>query len=266
MQEDKVVNGSDDEEEKKGLSFLQFLLIASMASGTPYGTEYLVSSAGVGLTLLLIPVLYTVIYLPNVLMSTELMTLMPSNHGQIAWSYRAFSNFDATIFGSPLGDLLGFINASNVLLFMTVTGPWAPIIFESYFSTITGDLAYGNEYLVKLAVILWAFVINVFKIDVVGMVLSVMLCASLTPLFVGFFWRIPDIEFSQWTETCPDYDIPYLLSLVVVWGSGFGSMAALGGELNFSGSKLVAAYGSSIWTFSDFDDSPYHRGFVLPKL
>ena len=73
---------------------------------------------------------------------------------------------------------------------------------------------------------------------------------SLTPLLIGFFWRLPEIEISQWTETCDDYDIPYLLSVIVIWGSGFAGLSALGGELSFSGGKLVGAYGSSILTCS----------------
>ena len=136
----------------EGLSFIQFLLIASMASGAPYGMEYAVESGGVGLTLLLIPVLYTVLYLPIVLMSTELKTLMPTNHGQIAWAYRAFSHFQTELFGSSIGDLFAFLNAANVLLYFTITGPWAPIIFESYFVTITGSLDRGYTFLAKLGI------------------------------------------------------------------------------------------------------------------
>ena len=114
--------------------------------------EYMVNAGGVGLTLLLLPMLYTILYLPQVLMSTELMTLMPTNHGQIAWSYRALSNVDASIFGSSIGDFIGFINAMNVLMYFAVTGAWAPIIFAGYFETLIGDMSWGYLYLVKAGV------------------------------------------------------------------------------------------------------------------
>lgn len=51
MHGDKVNNGSDgDTEKKEGLSFIQFLLIGTMASGAPYGvgmyTVFILSRVG----------------------------------------------------------------------------------------------------------------------------------------------------------------------------------------------------------------------------
>ena len=66
------------------------------------------------------------------------------------------------------------------------------------------------------------------------------------PLLVGFFWRLPDIQISQWTQECTDYDVGLFLTNMVFLAAGYESLGALGGELNFSANKLMIAYSLSI--------------------
>ena len=187
-----------EEVQRKGLSFIQFLILSSVASGSPYGFEYAVMAVGVGWTLLGLVLLALLLSLPSALISTELISLMPTNHGQLAWVYRSMSNFKGTIFGSPIGDFLGFINGANILQYYLFMAPFMPIIFCSYLETLIGDLSTGYAYLVKLgmslyiwdhppiccvstfaecclAVIVVAFVINALNINIVGNTINTMM-------------------------------------------------------------------------------------------
>lgn len=122
----------------------------------------LVCYVGVGWALLGMVVLSIIFSWPSALISTELISLMPSferlwfhrhvyesdtddslftfsikgNHGQIAWSYRAFRNFKVDIFGEPIGDLLGFLNCANILLYYVFSFPIMPIIFVCCIYTV----------------------------------------------------------------------------------------------------------------------------------
>ncbi len=63
------------------LSFIEFVLVASLITGVPYGMEWCVLAAGVGPTLLSLIGLGIFYAFPMCLVSTELSCMMPTNHG-----------------------------------------------------------------------------------------------------------------------------------------------------------------------------------------
>jgi len=242
------VNGdaADAQPQRMGLSFIQFLILSSISSGVPFGMEYCVQAVGVEYTIIGLLFMGFFLSMPSALISTELISLMPSNHGQLAWCYRAFDHFKYEIGGQTVGNLLGFINAANLLFYYISAMPIMPIIFVAYLETLIGDLPAGYEYLVKLAVIFFSFFVNVLNVNTVGNVVNTLLLTSLSPLFLGFFIRLPDIELKQWTEECADMNWAYLSAIVLFYAGGYEALGALGGELNFSAKKLALAYGVSV--------------------
>eukprot|EP01083_Nonionella_stella_P011872 33677_1 len=237
----------DTTKQKAGLSFLQFLILSSIASGTPYGTEYAVYAMGVEWTIVCIILLSITFSIPAALVSTELMALMPSNHGQIAWSYRAFHNLKYKIFGSPIGDFIGYLNATNTLLYYLLAMPLQPIIFSQYLETALGPVSSGELYLIQFVVVVIAFIINAFNINIVGRFVNWSICIAMIPFFVGFFWRLPDIRISQWTQECSVYDYAFFFSQMAFMAAGYEGLGALGGELNFGATKLMIAFVVSVF-------------------
>merc|ERR1719203_1255337 len=116
------------------------------------------------------------------------------------------------------------MNAANLLLYYVVGAPYTPIIFVAYLETLVGDLSYGYEYLVKIAMVAVAYGINALNISVVGDVINTLMLLSMIPLLVGFFWELPDIEISQWTQTCSTYDSAFFLALIVWYAGGYESL------------------------------------------
>ena len=64
----------------------------------------------------------------------------------------------------------------------------------------------------------------------------------MAPLLIGFFWELPDIEMSQWTQTCSDYDPAFFFAVMVYYAGGYEYLGAVGGELNFGATKLLISY------------------------
>jgi len=232
----------EDKPDQPGLSVLQFLIISSLVSGAPYGIEYAVLAVGVGWTMLGFLFLAFFLSIPSALMCSELISMMPTNHGSIAWCYRAFRHFKLTIFGKPIGDLLAFINAANTLTYYLVGTAYCPIVFAAYLETAAGDLGWAGRYFIKIAIVLVAFGINCANINIIGTTINTILLVSMSPLIIGFFWRLPDIEWSQWTEQCSTYDPAFYIGIVVFYSGGYSALGSIGGELNMSSTKLTFAY------------------------
>ena len=66
----------------------------------------------------------------------------------------------------------------------------------------------------------------------------------MTPLLVGFFWDLPEIEWSQYTERCDPYDPSLYVAIITFYAGGYEALGALGGELQFTSGKLAIAYRS----------------------
>ena len=172
--------------------------------------EYCVEAAGVGATLIALILLGGFYAFPMCLVSTELSCMMPTNHGSIVWAYRSFYNFSPKI-----ADFIGFINALNQMLIYAVGLSFAPIIFVGYFQTITGDLSSGYEYLVMLAVIISAGIVNIFNVKIMGTIVSFLFIFAVGSFLVGFFASLPDIKYSQWTQQCSNYDFAFFMAIFV---------------------------------------------------
>ena len=172
--------------------------------------EYCVEAAGVGATLIALILLGTFYAFPMCLVSTELSCMMPTNHGSIVWAYRSFHNFSPKI-----ADFVGFINALNQMLIYAIGLSFAPIIFVGYFETITGDLSKWYEYLVMLAVIITAGIVNIFNVKIMSTLVSLLFIFAVGSFLVGCFASLPDIKYSEWTQQCSNYDFAFFMAIFV---------------------------------------------------
>ena len=78
---------------------------------------------------------------PICLISTELATLMPTNHGIIAWVYRGFCDL------SPkYGKMIGLFTGLNYIIYGFVGISVQPAFISQYIQVLTGKLGFGNHF------------------------------------------------------------------------------------------------------------------------
>eukprot|EP01083_Nonionella_stella_P186409 682294_1 len=231
--------------DRKKLSYFQVVWTAFLlTSAGPFGFEYTVSGVGIGDSLLLITLFALVYCLPIALISSELSGLMPSRHGQIAWGYRAFSTLH-----SDFGDFIGFLNASNIVIFWTLNTAALPIILVQYLTTLTGPLSGIATYSIKLLVIVSGLILNCFNFSIIASITSVLCVAIIIPFFVAFFWQLPYINpATQWTESSSECSANWALAVTTcLWEfSGFESLANMMNEVDFKPRRLISAYSIAI--------------------
>ncbi|MBI2797518.1 MAG: APC family permease [Gemmatimonadetes bacterium] len=127
-----------------GLVFVMFFT----TSGGAYGTEGLVSSVGPGMALLLMALVPVVWVLPEALLIGELASMLPEEGGYYRWVHRAFGPFWA------------FQNGWLTWLYSLVDMAIYPVLFAQYLAYFTGPLPRGVGWLVSLAMIWGATVVN----------------------------------------------------------------------------------------------------------
>lgn len=119
-------------------------------SGGAYTTETLIHSVGPGLgllILLLVPVIWSV---PEVLIVGELASMLPEEGGYYRWVDRAFGRFWA------------FQNGWLTWMYSLVDMAIYPVLFIQYLRYFAPGLGQGSEWIVSLAVIWGATVVNLY--------------------------------------------------------------------------------------------------------
>ena len=174
------------------LSNVQFVIMSSIISGTPYGSEYIVEAVGIGYTLLFSVLLTFFLAYPFMLIASELACIIPTNHGIIAYVYRGFYCISPAV-----GDLIGFLNGLNIAVLYCVGSAIQPLIFAQYLETLTGDLTYGQSYAVMLGVIITGFLLGITNINIIGNTVNCIIIACFIPIFLGMFISIPSMNFND---------------------------------------------------------------------
>jgi amino acid transporter len=119
-------------------------------SGGAYTTETLIHSVGPGLgllILLLVPIIWSV---PEVLIVGELASMLPEEGGYYRWVDRAFGRFWA------------FQNGWLTWMYSLVDMAIYPVLFIQYLRYFAPSLGQGSEWIVSLAVIWGATVVNLY--------------------------------------------------------------------------------------------------------
>jgi amino acid transporter len=203
-----------------------FFMVYILVSGGSFGIEDMVSSAGPGLTLLLLLLLPLIWSLPMALVASELNAAIPGEGGLYVWTRRA------------LGDFWGFQTAWWWSLSIFVDSSVYVVLSVSYLQNWLGfdQLTF---YLICWAIIaLFAFV-NVLGVQLVAIgstLFSVLILAPFVVLIV--------VGFAQWQfNPLTPFTVPgapmfgtggvFAVGLAIgIWMySGFESMSTLSGEI-----------------------------------
>jgi amino acid transporter len=132
-----------------GTLSLVFILYFT-TSGGAYTTETLIHSVGPGLGLLILLVVPLIWSLPEVLIVGELASMLPEEGGYYRWVDRAFGRFWA------------FQNGWLTWMYSLVDMAIYPVLFNQYLKYFAPGLAPRYEWMVALAVIWGATLINLF--------------------------------------------------------------------------------------------------------
>jgi len=241
--DEKAEKPTTPKPKKKQLSLFSFgILIFVMTCSGPYGMEASVFAAGAFVTLVgltLVPFFYS---LPQSLMCAELSSMMPCNQGNIIWVYRAF-------FDTKMGDYLGFINAVNCVTGTALDIPVYAVLMVKYLTLLvkTEDgfsFTFWQAYWIKFAVVWAGGAVNMFNLEVVSYIMTVLTIVISAPFIIGFVYSIPNTNFHHWIEGPKDNDYRWSLFLsALLWlHAGWDSMGSLAGEAGFKKSKFFIPF------------------------
>ncbi len=133
----------------RGVSTVALVFILYFCtSGGPYSTETLIHSVGPGLGLLILLVVPIIWSLPEVLIVGELASMLPEEGGYYRWVDRAFGRFWA------------FQNGWLTWMYSLVDMAIYPVLFNQYLRYFVPGLDARFEWIVSLAVIWGATIIN----------------------------------------------------------------------------------------------------------
>lgn len=127
-------------------------------SGGPYTTETLIHSVGPGLGLLILLLVPLIWSLPEVLIVSELASMLPVEGGYYRWVDRAFGRFWA------------FQNGWLTWMYSLVDMAIYPVLFNQYLRYFVPGLDARFEWIIALAIIWGATTINLFGSVRVGIV------------------------------------------------------------------------------------------------
>lgn len=209
----------------------------SLTCSGPFGVESIVRSGGVALTVFGLCVQPVVFSLPQILITAELGTMLPTDHGVVSWVFDAF------------GPVLGALNAWNYLVYLLVDLATYPVLVMSYWNRVHPQQASEDEsgtlgWFLKAGIVALGAAINCMPIANVGNVLSLITVVVLLPFIVALPLAIDKGAAVDWTMPAVEYDPLQFMSVLIWLNTGWDSTASVIEEVHspqafFTG--LVAA-------------------------
>jgi hypothetical protein len=162
-------------------------IIFFSSSGGPYGIETVLSSSGVGMSLILLITIPLLLSLPMSLMNAELSSAIPLEGGFYSWVKIA------------CGPFLGFMEAAFSWMASWLDTALYPIIFVDYlsiwfpgvargkhvlFSFFGGNFSIDSHWLMAVAIMIPLAIINIRGVKLVGRGLIISMALLFAPLLV----------------------------------------------------------------------------------
>jgi len=206
--------------------FSAFFMIYIFVSGGSFGIEEMISSAGPGLTILLLLALPVFWALPMALVASELGSALPESGGFYIWIHRAMGSFWA--FQAAWWWALAVLVDTSLYIVLSATYLQNQIGF--------GD---GIYYTICWAIIALFTIVNILGIKFVALGSTVLAILIISPILVLAGLGLANWQFDPFTPlTPPDVDLlgsegALILGLGVgLWMySGYESMSTLAGEI-----------------------------------
>ena len=170
-------------------------IIFFSSSGGPYGIESVLSSSGVGMSLILLASIPLLLSLPMSLMNAELSSALPLEVGFYSWVKVA------------CGPFLGFMEAALSWMASWLDTALYPVIFVDYLSLWIPDVARGkhvlfsffggnfsidSHWLMAIAVMIPIAIMNIRGVQIVGRAMIASMVILFAPLIVFVLLSIKD--------------------------------------------------------------------------
>ena len=162
-------------------------IIFFSSSGGPYGIETVLSSSGIGMSLILLISIPFLLSLPMSLMNAELSSALPLEGGFYSWVKIACGSF------------LGFMEAALSWMASWLDTPLYAIIFVDYlsiwfpnvargkhvlFSIFGGNFSIDSHWFMAIAIMIPMAIINILGVKLVGRGLVISMALLFAPLIV----------------------------------------------------------------------------------
>lgn len=201
-------------------------IIFFSSSGGPYGIETVLSSSGIGMSLILLIAIPLLLSLPMSLMNAELSSALPLEGGFYSWVKIACGSF-AGFMEAMLSWMASWLDtALYPIIFVDYLAIWIPDVARGkhvLFSFFGGNFSIDLHWFMALALMVPLAILNIMGVKIVGRTLISAMIVLLTPLTI--FVGIAMIKFSS--NPTSEVFSPFTLhgqSITSSAGAGLGIM------------------------------------------
>ena len=186
-------------------------------------------------------------------MCAELSSMIPENHGSLAWVYRGLGNYCGFIY--CIND--SFSTMTDIPVYIVLIGAYC----KSWLSqTFSNNSDFSNDlivYFFMVFIVLIGSILNVFDITVVGNMSILLTLIIIIPLIVGFFMVVDDINPDVWFDTntierCGNENASHsdigicnwtLYFSSIIWlYTGWDTLSNVSGEVGFKLSNFLKTF------------------------
>eukprot|EP01084_Bolivina_argentea_P137399 241975_1 len=221
------------------LSLLQFcIMIFMITCGGPFGIESAIRSIGFFYTLIgliVIPILFAI---PQILICSELSSMITTNGNLTICVYRAFYD------NKKYGDFLGFMNGLNCVIGYGFDLPIYIVLLYQYLDNLF-DMEFNifQQYFIKFSFLIAGALFCSINIQIIGKTTIFFAIIILLPFFIGFFYALSEPNLNSSINESfnnNDNNNEWMLGLsTLIWlYSGWPIMCMVCGEIKFSKKKI----------------------------
>lgn len=201
-------------------------IIFFSSSGGPYGIETILSSSGIGMSLILLVTIPLLLSLPMSLMNAELSSALPLEGGFYSWVKIACGSF-AGFMEAMLSWMASWLDtALYPIIFVDYLAIWIPDVARGkhvLFSFFGGNFSIDLHWFMALALMVPLAMLNIVGVKIVGRTLISAMVVLIAPLLI--FVGLAIIKFTSSPST--EIFSPFTLhgqSIASSAGAGLGIM------------------------------------------
>eukprot|EP00474_Spongospora_subterranea_P011189 CRZ11647.1 hypothetical protein [Spongospora subterranea] len=233
----------------RSVSLRQFVfLVFFLTCGGPFGLEPAVNAGGAGLTLIGLIALPFVWTIPQALMTAELAAMIPENGGSLIWVFRG------------LGQILGVVNAINVLVAGTIDRCIYPNLFMAYFPAHISSV---TSIISRPLIIIALTYVNSAGVEVVADVSAFLMVGTLAVFVIEAPFAVLKFQMNHWLVIPSTIDWGVLLSVLLWASTGWDSIGAIAGEVADPKTTLPAGIALAVMVTTMAYIFPVIFGFAL---